>query len=110
MAPRRRSRSKPEAAPGVKAAAGQQRQPFELKFAATDVVMRDPQELKPFPNNPKIHTTKQVDAIAANITEFGFDQPVLIDEADLVLKGHGRRLAAIKVGCLVPTVTRSRVW
>ena len=106
MAPRRRSRSKPEAAPGVKAAAGQQRQPFELKFAATDVVMRDPQELKPFPNNPKIHTTKQVDAIAANITEFGFDQPVLIDEADLVLKGHGRRLAAIKVGCLVPTVTR----
>ena len=38
--------------------------------------------------------------------EFGFDQPVLIDEADLVLKGHGRRLAAIKVGCLVPTVTR----
>jgi DNA modification methylase len=88
---------------GVKPDAGQ---PFKLKFAATDVVMRDPQELKPFPNNPKIHTTKQVDAIAANITEFGFDQPVLIDEADLVLKGHGRRLAAIKVGCLVPTVTR----
>lgn len=90
----------------MKPAAGQQRQPFALKFTATDIVMRDPCELKPFPNNPKIHTPAQIDAIEANIREFGFDQPDLVDEDDFILKGHGRHLACLKIGCQIPTIVR----
>lgn len=79
----------------------------KVKFTAADIVMRPIDELKPFPNNPKIHTPAQVDAIAANITAFGFDQPILIDETDTILKGHGRQLGARKAGLdLVPTIKR----
>lgn len=78
----------------------------KLKFVPTDIVMRDPAELKPFPNNPKIHTPKQVDAIVSNIEAFGFDQPTLIDEHDQILKGHGRHLACVKIGCQIPTIAR----
>ena len=78
-----------------------------IKFTAAEIVMRKVDELKPFPNNPKIHTPAQLDAIAANIREFGFDQPVLIDETDTILKGHGRSLAAPKAGRdEVPTIVR----
>ncbi len=76
-------------------------------FLASEIVLRDPNEIKPFPNNPKIHTPEQIDAIAANIAAFGFDQPVLIDETDTALKGHGRRLAAVKLGIQLPTIVRA---
>ena len=78
----------------------------EIKFTATEIVLRSPDELVPFPNNPKIHTPEQIDAISASIKAFGFDQPILIDEDDTVLKGHGRRLAARKIGVMVPTIVR----
>lgn len=100
---RRRSGAQSDSA-GIKPTAGQSF--AKLKFVATDIVMRDPAELKPFPNNPKIHTPKQVDAIVANIEAFGFDQPTLIDESDQILKGHGRHLACQKIGCQIPTVVR----
>lgn len=106
--PRRRGSNTQRRAAGMKTEAGQQGQPFAgLKFAAADIVMRDPRDLKPFPNNPKIHTPKQVDAIAANMEAFGFDQPILIDESDQILKGHGRQLASVKNDYTqVPTIVR----
>lgn len=79
----------------------------EIRFTAEEIVLRKVDDLIPFPNNPKIHTAAQIDAIAANITAFGFDQPILIDETDTILKGHGRQLAARKAGLdLVPTIKR----
>ena len=36
--------------------------------------------LKPFPNNPRQHTDKQVQQIASSIAEFGFLNPILVDE------------------------------
>lgn len=105
--PRRPGKKSAKPTEGVKPGDGQQRQPFaKLKFVASEIVMRDPAELKPFPNNPKIHTPKQVDAIVANIEAFGFDQPTLIDEQDQILKGHGRHLACVKIGCQIPTIKR----
>ena len=78
-----------------------------IEFTASDIVMRHVDELKPFPNNPKIHTPAQVEAIAANIKAFGFDQPILVDETDTILKGHGRQLGARKAGVeIVPTIPR----
>lgn len=79
----------------------------EIKFTASDIVMRPIDDLKPFPNNPKKHPPEQVAAIAANIIEFGFDQPILVDETDTILKGHGRQLGARKAGlAVVPTIMR----
>ncbi|HIF5796800.1 TPA: ParB/Srx family N-terminal domain-containing protein [Vibrio parahaemolyticus] len=60
-----------------------------------DFDYRDPKRLKPFMNNPKIHTTKQVEEVAASIGEFGFANPVIIDESDNILAGHCRADAAI---------------
>jgi DNA modification methylase len=83
-------------------------EPAEIRFSAADIVMRHVHELKPFPNNPKIHTPEQIAAIAANMVAFGFDQPILIDEDDVILKGHGRSEAAPIAGFdLVPTILRT---
>lgn len=80
----------------------------ELKFNAGEIVQRPIDELKPFPNNPKIHTPEQITALANAIAEFGFDQPILVDETDTILKGHGRQLGARKAGlALVPTIVRA---
>lgn len=66
--------------------------------------MRSADDLVPFPNNPKTHNEEQISTLASNIEKFGFDQPVLVDEDSTVLKGHGRRLAARKLGVKVPTI------
>jgi len=77
----------------------------KMTFTADEIVLRNVDDLIPFPNNPKIHTAEQIDAIAANISRFGFDQPILIDDDDTILKGHGRQLGARKAGCAkVPTI------
>lgn len=78
-----------------------------IQFTAADIVLRPIDDLKPFPNNPKRHPPEQVAAIAENILRFGFDQPILIDENDTILKGHGRQLGARKAKlALVPTIKR----
>jgi ParB/RepB/Spo0J family partition protein len=59
---------------------------------------RDPAKLEPNPNNPKNHPPEQVAAIAKSITDFGFDQPIVIDENNNIIKGHGRRLAVMLLG------------
>lgn len=54
--------------------------------------------IKPYKNNPKIHNNKQVQQIMNSITEFKFTSPILIDENNEILAGHGRLLAAQKLG------------
>lgn len=54
--------------------------------------------LIPYANNSRTHSEEQVAQIAASIREFGFTNPVLIDEADGIIAGHGRVLAARKLG------------
>lgn len=90
------------------AAAARRQAAPKIEFTAAEIVMRKVTDLKPFPNNPKEHTPAQIDAIAANIREFGFDQPALIDENDTILKGHGRHQAAPKAGRdEIPTIVRA---
>ncbi len=50
--------------------------------------------LTPDPRNARTHTKQQISQIAESIREFGFVNPVLIDEANLVIAGHGRLAAA----------------
>lgn len=53
--------------------------------------------LIPFAKNSRTHSDEQVAQIAASIREFGFTNPVLIDEANGIIAGHGRVLAARKL-------------
>ena len=46
--------------------------------------------LKPRPDNPRTHSKRQIDKIATSIRKFGFTNPILIDENNQVLAGHGR--------------------
>ena len=54
--------------------------------------------LKPFPTNNRLHPAKQIQQLANSITEFGFLVPVLVDQAQVIISGHARVLAAQKLG------------
>jgi len=56
------------------------------------------QRLIPYARNARTHSDAQVAQIAASIREFGFTNPVLIDADDGIIAGHGRVLAARKLG------------
>jgi ParB family chromosome partitioning protein len=58
-----------------------------VKIVATD-------KLIPYARNPRTHSDAQVSQIAASIKEFGFLVPVVVDEANGIIAGHGRVLAA----------------
>ncbi|MGH6886110.1 MAG: ParB/Srx family N-terminal domain-containing protein, partial [Geminicoccales bacterium] len=49
--------------------------------------------LRPYERNPRTHSEAQVDQIAASMVEFGWTNPILIDENAGILAGHGRLLA-----------------
>jgi len=54
--------------------------------------------LAPYARNARTHSDEQVAQIAASIAEFGFNNPVLVDERGEIIAGHGRILAARKLG------------
>src|ERR1700757_3418542 len=58
------------------------------------IVRRRCAALIPYARNARTHSDQQVALIAASIREFGFTNPVLIDEEDGIIAGHGRVLAA----------------
>ena len=62
-------------------------------------------ELIPYPNNPR-DNDKAVQAVADSIQAFGFQQPIVIDENNVIVAGHTRYKAARKLGLQkVPVVT-----
>ena len=63
-------------------------------------------QLIPYVNNSRTHDSSQVKQIASSIKEFGFTNPLLIDEDGGIIAGHGRLLAADLLGIdQVPTIT-----
>ena len=54
--------------------------------------------LIPYARNAKLHSEEQVAKIAASIREFGFNNPVLIDKDCGIIAGHGRVIAARRIG------------
>jgi ParB-like chromosome segregation protein Spo0J len=66
--------------------------------------------LSPYARNARTHSDTQVAQIAASIREFGFTNPVLIDAAGGIVAGHGRVLAAQRIGMgQVPCVRLSHL-
>ena len=72
--------------------------PLEVRY-------RSPHGLRPDPGNARVHPKAQIAQLRASITQFGFTNPVLIDEASGVIAGHGRLAAALDLGLdQVPTI------
>jgi DNA modification methylase len=70
-----------------------------LEYKPTD-------SLVPYVNNSRTHSTEQVKQIASSIKEFGFTNPILIDEDGGIIAGHGRVMAANLLGIAeVPCIT-----
>ena len=64
-----------------------------------NIITKQISELKPYGNNPKIHTEKQIEQIAKSIElTKGLRQPIVIDKNNVIVCGHGRYLAAKKLG------------
>lgn len=64
-------------------------------------------DIKPSSKNAKHHPAEQVVKIAGAIKQFGWDQPIVVDGNMEIIKGHGRRLAAIHLGMThVPVIVR----
>jgi len=55
-------------------------------------------QLSPFANNPRTHNKKQIRQIADSLKAFGWTNPILADDDDIVVAGHGRLLAAEYLG------------
>ncbi|RMH67862.1 MAG: chromosome partitioning protein ParB, partial [Bacteroidetes bacterium] len=57
------------------------------------VVQRPIDEIKPYEKNPRLND-QAVEAVAASIRQFGFRQPIVVDEAGVIVCGHTRYKAA----------------
>ena len=69
------------------------------------IVYKKTDDLIPYINNSRTHDKSQVNQIAASIQEFGFTNPILLDGENGIIAGHGRLLAACKLGLTdVPTI------
>jgi ParB-like chromosome segregation protein Spo0J len=71
---------------------------MQMSTTQLEVIYLRTTSLKPDPRNPRVHTDKQVRQIAQSIESFGFNVPLLIDDEQKVIAGHGRLLAARKLG------------
>lgn len=60
----------------------------------TDVTNLSVDAIIPYSNNPKEHPDEQVQKIASSIKNYGWDQPIVVDESNEIIKGHGRLQAA----------------
>lgn len=65
-------------------------------------------DLIPYARNSRTHSDAQINQIASSIREFGFRVPVLVTKDNTIIAGHGRVLAALKLGMdEVPTIDGS---
>lgn len=62
------------------------------------IVSRKVSELVPYEKNPRKISEEAINAVAESIKEFGFKNPILIDKDNVIIAGHTRRLASLKLG------------
>jgi DNA modification methylase len=67
------------------------------------VELRNIDDIRPYPNNPR-HNDQAVDAVAESIRKFGFRQPLVVDEDDVIIVGDTRLKAARKLGLTIVPV------
>jgi DNA modification methylase len=80
------------------------------KWPADKVERRSIESLIPYASNARSHSDEQVAQIAASMKEWGWTNPVLIDETGMIIAGHGRVLAARKLGISEAPVMVAEDW
>jgi DNA modification methylase len=79
-------------------------------WPADRVERRSIDGLLPYARNPRTHSPAQVDQMAASMREWGWTNPVLVDEAGMIIAGHGRIEAARKLGLSEAPVMVAEGW
>ena len=79
-------------------------------WPADKVERRPVAGLVPYARNARTHSEEQVAQIAASIRQWGWTMPVLVDERDEIIAGHGRVLAAQRLGLVTIPVMVARGW
>lgn len=74
------------------------------------IEQRAVEKLIPYARNSRTHSDAQVAQIAASIKEWGWTTPILIDETEQVIAGHGRLMAARKLGMAEVPVIVAAGW
>ena len=87
-----------------------QTEPNAASGPADRVERRAVAELVPHARNARTHSPAQIAKIAAAIQEWGWTNPVLVDEAGSIIAGHGRILAAKKLGIAEVPVMVAAGW
>jgi hypothetical protein len=76
-----------------------------------DAIERRPLDtLVPYARNARLHSDAQIAQIAASMREWGWTAPVLVSESGTIIAGHGRVLAARKLGIATVPVVVARGW
>lgn len=86
------------------------KEPRRPQWPADKVERRSVASLIPYARNARTHSDEQVAQIAASIKEWGWTIPVLVDEHDGIIAGHGRILAARKLNFETVPVMVARGW
>ena len=61
-------------------------------------IYKSTKEIKPYENNPR-NNNEAVEKVAVSITDYGFRVPIIIDSNNVIVAGHTRYKAALKIGC-----------
>ena len=81
---------------------------IKMKGIYNEITLMPLSEIIPYDKNPKKHPQEQIEKLSESIKAFGFDQPIVVDEHNIIIKGHGRRLASQLLGLKrVPVVVRT---
>ena len=79
-------------------------------WPADQIERRSVDKLVPYARNARKHSPTQIAEIAGSIREWGWTVPILVDEADEIIAGHGRVLAARQLGVPEVPVVVARGW
>lgn len=63
-----------------------------------EIISKALSDIVPYEKNPRKISDEAVNAVAESIQEFGFKNPILIDKHNVIIAGHTRRLASLKLG------------
>jgi hypothetical protein len=79
-------------------------------WPADAIERRSPSSLVPYAKNARAHPEAQIQLLINSFDEFGFVSPVLVDEAGVIIAGHGRHAAALRLGLHEIPVMVARGW
>lgn len=79
----------------------------EIDHTKQAIEIWDIDKIKPYEQNAKIHDDAQVESLSRSISKFGWSSPIVIWTDGVIIAGHGRRLAALKLGLKrIPVIVR----